>query len=69
MLALEIYTIIHNINIGIIIESTVNIIAIKLGILKILIIVYIDLFSLYECLVKLGTTKEKRLIINIISLR
>jgi hypothetical protein len=32
------------------------------------IIVYTDLFSLYKCLVKLSTTKEKRLIIDIIAL-
>jgi len=32
------------------------------------IIVYTNLYSLYECLVKLSTTKEKRLIINIIAL-
>ncbi len=30
---------------------------------------YIDSYLLYKCLVKLGTTKEKRLIINIIVLR
>ncbi|TVY41426.1 hypothetical protein LOCC1_G007485 [Lachnellula occidentalis] len=29
-------------------------------------IVYTDFYSLYECLIKLGTTKEKRLIIDII---
>ena len=34
-----------------------------------LIIVCTDSFSLYECIVKLGTTKEKRLIIDIIALR
>ena len=28
-----------------------------------------DSFSLYECLVKLGTTKEKRLMIDIMALR
>ena len=33
------------------------------------IIVYIDSFLLYECLVKLRTTKEKRLIINIMAIR
>ena len=32
-------------------------------------IIYTNLLSLYECIVKLGTTKEKRLIINIIALR
>jgi hypothetical protein len=32
-------------------------------------IVCTDSYSLYECLVKLGTTKEKRLIIDIMALR
>ena len=32
-------------------------------------IVYTDSYSLYECLVKLGTIKEKRLMIDIIALR
>jgi hypothetical protein len=34
-----------------------------------LIVIYIDSFSLYECLVKLGTTYEKRLMIDIIAIR
>jgi hypothetical protein len=33
-----------------------------------LIVVYTDLYSLYKCLVKLGTTQKKRLIIDIIAL-
>ena len=37
--------------------------------LKITLIVYTDSKSLYECLVKLGTTKEKRLIIDVMSLQ
>ena len=32
-------------------------------------IVYTDSFLLYECLVKLRTTKEKRLMVNIIAIR
>ena len=32
-------------------------------------IIYTDSYSLYECLVKLGTIKEKRLMIDIIALR
>ena len=35
----------------------------------ILIIVCTDSYSLYECLVKLGSTKEKRLMIDIMALR
>jgi hypothetical protein len=40
-----------------------------LGIDNFLVVVCTDLFSLYKCLVKLGTTKEKRLIIDIMALR
>ena len=69
MLVLEIYNIIGDINMAIAIGTTLQIIIDQLILLTILIIIYIDLYSLYECLVKLGTTKEKRLIINIIALR
>ncbi|EKD13313.1 polyprotein [Drepanopeziza brunnea f. sp. 'multigermtubi' MB_m1] len=32
-------------------------------------IIATDSYLLYECLIKLGTTKEKRLIIDVIALR
>ena len=51
------------------ISSTLTKITNQLDLPTVLIIVCIDSYSLYECLVKLGTTKEKRLIINIIALR
>ena len=41
----------------------------QLDILLPLIIIYTDSYSLYECLVKLRTIKEKRLMIDIIALR
>jgi hypothetical protein len=50
------------------IGSTLKMITEQLDLLAIPIIVYTDLYSLYECLVKLGTTKEKRLIIDIIAI-
>ncbi|TVY50676.1 hypothetical protein LCER1_G007609 [Lachnellula cervina] len=62
VLALEIYGMVRGINI-------LYIIAIIIDIPPILTIVYTDLYLLYKCLIKLGTTKEKRLIINIIALR
>ena len=37
--------------------------------IKIPLIVYTNSKSLYECLVKLGTTKEKRLMIDVMCLR
>ena len=59
----------YSINITITIRSTLNTIIDYLFFLYISIVVYIDLLSLYKCLVKLGTTKEKRLIIDIMALR
>ena len=41
----------------------------QLGFGKIPTIVCTDSYSLYECLVKLGTTKERRLMIDIMALR
>ena len=51
------------------INTTIKIIMKQLGFPQTPIIVYTDFYSLYECLVKLSTTKEKRLMINIIALR
>lgn len=41
----------------------------QLGFEEVPIIVCTDSFSLYNCLVKLGTTKEKHLMIDIMALR
>ena len=54
---------------AIVIGTTLKIITDRLKLPTIPIIVYTNLYSLYECLVKLGTTKEKRLIIDIMALR
>ena len=56
------------VDIAIAINITIKIITGQLGFLYIPIIIYTDLYSLYEYLVKLGTTKEKRLIINSMAL-
>ena len=56
------------VNIVITIGTTLKIITDQLELPVIPTIVYTDLYSLYECLVKLGTTKEKRLIIDIMAL-
>jgi hypothetical protein len=57
------------INIVILISTTLRIIIKQLKLPPILAIVCIDLFLLYEYIVKLRTTKEKRLMINIIAIR
>ncbi len=65
---LEIYKIVGRVNIVIAIGTTLKIITDQLKLPTIPIIMCIDLYSLYKCLVKLGTIKEKRLMINIIAL-
>jgi hypothetical protein len=69
VLASEIYGIVRGVDIAIAINTTIKIITKQLGFPQTLIVVCTDSYSLYECLVKLGTTQEKRLIINIIALR
>ena len=69
MLALELYAIIIRIDILIALLSIINMIINKLEIKQLLIIICIDFFLLYKCIIKLNTTKEKRLIINIILIR
>ncbi|KAF1964080.1 hypothetical protein BU23DRAFT_585751 [Bimuria novae-zelandiae CBS 107.79] len=68
VLVLETYSIVSGVDIAIAILITLKIITERLGLSSILLVICIDLYSLYKCLVKLGTTNEKRLIINIIVL-
>ena len=51
------------------IGTTLKIIIDRLELPVIPIIVYTDSYSLYKCLVKLDTTKEKYLMINIMALQ
>ena len=55
----------HGFNISAFAKSTIN----KVLGIDLPLILYTDSKSLYECLVKLGTTQEKRLIIDIMCLR
>jgi hypothetical protein len=69
VLASEIYGIVNGFDIGIAIATTLRMITERLGVPAIPLVICTDSYSLYECLVKLGTTKEKRLIIDIMALR
>ena len=59
------------VNMAKVLNTTINMIIKQLGSehTEIPIVVYTDSYSLYEYLVKLRTTKEKRLMIDIIGLR
>jgi hypothetical protein len=54
----------YGFNIGTLVKSIIN----RILEIELLLVVYTDSKLLYECLIKLGTTREKRLIINIIYL-
>jgi hypothetical protein len=68
VLALKIYSIVRDVDIAIVINTIIKIITKQLGFLQTLIVVCTNLYLLYKCLVKLGITQEKRLIIDIIAL-
>jgi hypothetical protein len=69
MLAFEIYGMVAGVDIIYAISLTLKLIITQFELPDIVIIVCTDLYSFYEYLVKLGTTKEKRLMIDIIVLR
>jgi len=69
VLASEIYGMVGGVDMAIAINTTIRMITDQLGFSHPAIIVCTDSYSLYECLVKLGTTKEKRLMIDIMALR
>jgi hypothetical protein len=69
MLVFEIYDIVAGVDIIYAIGSILKLIITQLEFPDIIIIVYTNLYSFYECLVKLETTKEKHLMIDIIILQ
>jgi hypothetical protein len=69
VLASELYGMMTGFDNGIAISTTLARITTTLGIPRIPVVICSDSRSLYECLVKLGTTTEKRLMIDIMSLR
>jgi hypothetical protein len=68
VLASEIYRMVNRVDMAIAIRTTLKMITGRLELPVIPMIVYTDSYSLYKCLVKLGTTKEKRFMIDIIAL-
>jgi hypothetical protein len=54
----------HGFNMSALVKSIIN----RVLEIELLLVVYMNSKSLYECLIKLGTTREKRLIIDVICL-
>jgi hypothetical protein len=69
VLASEIYAMTAGVDMALTIASTIKQITAQLNFPDIPTVVCTDSYSLYECVVKLGTTKEKRLMIDILGLR
>ena len=67
VLASKVYGFIIGFNIAFIMIIILRIIITRLKLSDISFILYINLYSLYKCLVKLGITDEKRLIINLMA--
>ena len=67
VLASELYSIIVGFDIGNVLQATINGIITTIG--HIPLILYTDSYLLYDYIVKLRSTIEKRLIIDIIGLR
>jgi hypothetical protein len=63
-LAFKLYGMVYGFNMGTLIKVTVN----KALEIELPLIIYIDSKSLYECLVKLRTIQEKRLMIDVMCL-
>jgi hypothetical protein len=59
----------EGVNIAVAIGTTINKIVAKLGALSVSIVVCTNFLFFYECLVKLGTIKEKKLMIDIMAIR
>jgi len=68
VLALKVYKIVESVNIAIAINIIIKIITNQLRLPLTLIIICTNSYLLYKYLVKLKTTKEKRLIIDIIAI-
>lgn len=68
-LASEVYGMTAGVDVAYTIGTTLKLITKQLALGDTQIVVLTDSYSLYECLVKLGSTKEKRLMIDIMAIR
>ena len=69
VLASKIYGMVNGFDLGFVIKQTFTMIYKRINLPKIPLILCTDSYSLYQCLIQLGTTSEKRLMINIMTLK
>jgi hypothetical protein len=70
VLASELYGMAHGFDMGVSVKSTIDrILGTDVNLFQLPLVICTDSKSLYECLVKLGTTQEKRLMIDVMCLR
>jgi len=69
VLASEVYGLVGGFDLGYALATTLQKVMMRLSLPPVPVIVCTDSYSLYECLVKLGTTGEKILMIDIMGLR
>ncbi|KAF4591842.1 Aurora kinase 2 splicing [Ophiocordyceps camponoti-floridani] len=69
VLASEIYALVARYDSAFVLSDALRIVFARLGLLAPPVVVCTDSYSLYECLVKMGTTTEKRLMIDLAALR
>ena len=69
VLASEIYGMVQGFDVGYVIHHTLNTILTRLSLPRAPLVLCTDSFSLYQCLVQMGSTNEKRLMIDLMALR
>jgi hypothetical protein len=69
VLASEIYGLVNGFDLGYVLGETLRTVTARLHLPPIPLVVCTDSYSLYDCLVKLGSTTEKRLMIDLMALR
>jgi hypothetical protein len=69
VLASEIYGLVNGFDLGYVLAETLRTVMSRLAVPPIPLVICTDSYSLYDCLVKLGTTSEKRLMIDLMALR
>lgn len=69
VLGSELYAMASGVDMAISMSTTLDMVTERLRMPKIPVVLCTDSLSLYECIIKLGTTSEKRLMIDIMSIR